>query len=264
MKVSKSSENITSLKTLILQLKLSLELSQIQEIISIYGELLLLFAYLKNEQNLSTIDKKLLGNTPTNSNLSEYAQECNDAQLDEVKRIQKEMGYDFDVSQLNQKTVGKRLKINQRKACLVTSWMIMYVLEGATVEQAYQIMEQEVKNGNIRTSDSWMGNQLDTSESMAKLLKGDNYEGLFLQSPWKNRKQILLSTKEDFLNSEYKYAFVKYSSTQSNEFHYTLLVNNNSYLSEYDPYPRGISSSGNWNPSDVKIVSVEPKGWYRR
>lgn len=174
------------------------------------------------------------------------------------------MGYDFDVGQLDQKTVGKRLHINPKKACLVSCWMIMYVLEGATVEQTYQVMEQEIKNGNIKASDSWMADQLNTSESMAKLLKGKNYDGLLLQSPWKNKRQVLFNTKEEFQNSEYKYAFAKYSSTQSDEFHYTVLVNNNGKLSEYDPFPGGISSSENWNSRDIRIESIEPKGWYRR
>ena len=44
MKVSKTTENIASLKTLILQLQLSLELSQINEILSAYSDLLLFLA----------------------------------------------------------------------------------------------------------------------------------------------------------------------------------------------------------------------------
>lgn len=44
MKVYHPSEKLTSLKTQILQLQLTLELSQIQEILSAYSDLLLFFA----------------------------------------------------------------------------------------------------------------------------------------------------------------------------------------------------------------------------
>ncbi len=195
---------------------------------------------------------------------SEYAKNINDAKLAEIIQLQKDMGYDFDVIGLDQKTVGERLGINGKAACLVTVWMKMYVLEGATVDQAYSVMENEIKAGRISKDQSYMSNQLMTSENLAKALKGKNYDKLFLQSPWKNKKQVTYNSIEDFRKSDYKYAFIKYSSKRSSEFHYTLLVNTNWYLLEHDPYPGGINSLSTWNERDVTLESIEPKGWYKR
>ncbi len=198
----------------------------------------------------------------------EYAKEINEAQMKEIKRILAKAGYDtsklnnFNLLKLDQKTVGKRLGINGTKACLVTCWMIMYVLQGATIEQSYEVMEKEIANGKISKDKSEMKDQLHTSEEMAKVLKGGNYDKTFLQSPWKNKSQVKFKNKDDFKQSEYKMAFVKYKSALSNEPHWTLLVNNNGHLQEYDPWPGGIESLSSW--SAKSIDSIEPKGWYRR
>lgn len=133
------------------------------------------------------------------SGYEDYAQKINDAKLAEIKQIQKDMGYDFDVMGLDQKTVGKRLGIN----------------------------------------------------------------GKYLQSPWKNGRQVAYSSKDEFSKSDFKYAFVKYSSKRSSEFHYTLLVNVNGILTEHDPYPEGIHSLNTWKKEDVAIETIEPKGWYK-
>ena len=138
----------------------------------------------------------------------------------------------------------------------------MYILEGSTVEQAYNIMEKEIANGKITKEQSEMKDQLHTSEEMAKDLRGNKYDKKFLQSPWKDQKQVLFKNKGEFKKSEYKYAFVKYKSDLSNEPHWTLLVNNNGSMQEYDPWPGGIESLSSW--STKSIESIEPKGWYKR
>ena len=198
------------------------------------------------------------------SELDQYVEKLNDAKLAEIIQLQKDMGYDLDVMGLDQKTVGERLGINGKAACLVTIWMKAYVLEGATVDQVFEVMKYEVKNGRISKDQSYMSDQLMTSENLSKALKGKNYDGLFLQSPWKNKKQVTYKSIDDFIKSDFKYAFIKYSSANSKEFHYTLLVNMNGYISEHDPWPGGINSLNAWEKGDVTLESIEPKGWYKR
>ena len=198
------------------------------------------------------------------SGLDQYVENINDAKLAEIIQLQKYMGYDLDVMGLDQKTVGERLGINGKAACLVTIWMKAYVLEGATLEQTFEVMENEVKNGRISKDKSYMNDQLMTSENLAKSLKGKNYDKSFLQSPWIDGKQVTYNSIDDFRNSNYKYAFIKYSSKPSFEFHYTLLVNMNGYITEHDPWPGGINSLNAWEKGDVTLESIEPKGWYKR
>ena len=158
---------------------------------------------------------------------------------------------------VTQDIVGKDLGLPENKTCLLTDWINVYISEGMTYQQCISVVNKEIEKGNIRKEDAYLEDQLAVSKALAKELKKQDFDGKYLQYPWKNGIQVQFSNQKDFSESNYDYAIGQFSSTLSNEYHYELFYKDE----KYDPYPNGVESCSNWVVNSLDCI--KPLGWYK-
>ena len=160
---------------------------------------------------------------------------------------------------VDQKTVGRDLGLPEDKTCLLTDWIIAYMNAGLSYERCIKVIKDEISNGNILSEDSNMENQLATSKALAKELKGESYDNLYLQYPWIKGKQVLFYNEEDFYNSDYPYGIGKYSGVpEAEDPHYEFYYNNPDM--KLDPWPGGEENCPNFSNNSLDVI--KPLGWY--
>ena len=160
---------------------------------------------------------------------------------------------------VDQKTVGRDLGLPEDKTCLLTDWIIAYMNAGLSYERCIKVIKNEISDGNILTEDSYMKNQLATSKALAKELKGEAYDNLYLQYPWPDNQQVLFYNEEDFYKSDYPYGIGVYSGLpEAEDPHYEFYYNNPDM--KLDPWPGGVENCPNFSTNS--LVVIKPLGWY--
>ena len=213
-----------------------------------------------NNENDSSMGNNTVPVSNTQSTqIVQDSQSTTDSYPNDFKKTTNEES-EIKLKYVDQKTVGKDLGLPEDKTCLLTDWIIAYMNEGLTYDRCIQVIKGEIVNGNISVDDSEMNNQLATSKALAKELKGENFDGLYLQYPWPDGKQVLFYSEKDFFNSSYPYGIGIFKGLQGAKWnHYEFYSNNPD--EKLDPWPGGVEICSNWTTTTLKLI--QPIGWYK-
>jgi hypothetical protein len=159
---------------------------------------------------------------------------------------------------LDQKKIGDMVNLPGNKTCLVTTWLMVYLQTGEVSLDALVAITREKIKVEAITSEAVVDRQLEYSQALAQEALGEMYDGKYLQYPWKDGKQVLYETKEDFYDSAYEHGIIMYKNLNDKTKKHFTYINNNT-KTELDPWPNGIGSI--WEKYQIK--EIRPLGWYR-
>lgn len=183
---------------------------------------------------------------------------------------EKELGYDKNVIlqfvsematinntyEIDQIKLGTQSDLPGNKACLLAAWANLYLHEGVPLKIVVNAIRQEAGK-SISVDNCYLSDQHSVSKQIAGagLYKNDGkyYQYVYLSK----NQQLIYDTKEEFENSEYKYAIGKYTNGEGGT-HFVLY--NNVTKTVYDPWPGSVEQYDNWKKYKIEIRPVKLAG----